>query len=132
MFERFSRALQRSGEKMWRLPLDEEYKEQIRSSIADIINTGGRWGGAVTAAMFLKEFAEETPWIHLDIAGTAWMDENKAWMAKGPSGIAVRSLVEFVRDFETDVQRPAASGGSGGKAVGTKAAQQRADSGAGL
>jgi leucyl aminopeptidase len=131
MFERFSRALQRSGEKMWRLPLDEEYKEQIRSSIADIMNTGGRWGGAVTAAMFLKEFAEETPWIHLDIAGTAWMDDNKAWIAKGPSGIAVRSLVEFVRDFETDGQRPAASG-SGGKAIGTKAAQQRADSGAGL
>ncbi|HEV2115129.1 MAG TPA: leucyl aminopeptidase, partial [Terriglobales bacterium] len=102
MFERFSRALQRAGEKMWRLPLDEEYKEQIRSSIADIMNTGGRWGGAVTAAMFLKEFAEETPWIHLDIAGTAWMDDNKAWIAKGPSGVAVRSLVEFVRGFETD------------------------------
>ena len=105
IFERFSRALQRAGEKMWRLPLDEEYKEQIRSSIADIMNTGGRWGGAVTAAMFLKEFAEETPWIHLDIAGTAWMDDNKAWIAKGPSGVAVRSLVEFVRGFETDGQR---------------------------
>ena len=102
IFQRFSRALERSGEKMWRLPLDEEYKEQIRSSIADIMNTGGRWGGAVTAAMFLQEFAEETPWIHLDIAGTAWMDDNKAWIAKGPSGIAVRSLVEFVRDFESD------------------------------
>jgi leucyl aminopeptidase len=102
IFQRFSRALERSGEKMWRLPLDDEYKEQIRSSIADIMNTGGRWGGAVTAAMFLKEFAEETPWIHLDIAGTAWMDDNKAWIAKGPSGIAVRSLVEFVRAFETD------------------------------
>jgi leucyl aminopeptidase len=102
IFRRFSRALERSGEKMWRLPLDEEYKEQIRSGIADIMNSGGRWGGAVTAAMFLKEFAEETPWIHLDIAGTAWMDDNKAWMAKGPSGVAVRSLVEFVRDFETD------------------------------
>ena len=132
MFQRFSRALQRAGEKMWRLPLDEEYKEQIRSSIADIMNSGGRWGGAVTAAMFLKEFAEETPWIHLDIAGTAWMDDNKAWIAKGPSGIAVRSLVEFVRDFENDGQRPGPAGGSGIKAVGTAAAQQRADSGAGL
>jgi len=99
IFQRFSRALQRSGEKMWRLPLDEEYKEQIRSSIADIMNTGGRWGGAVTAAMFLKEFAEETPWIHLDIAGTAWMEDAKPWIAKGPSGIAVRSLVEFAREF---------------------------------
>jgi leucyl aminopeptidase len=132
IFQRFSRALQRSGEKMWRLPLDEEYKEQIRSSIADIMNTGGRWGGAVTAAMFLKEFAEETPWIHLDIAGTAWMDDNKAWIAKGPSGIAVRSLVEFVRGFETDGQRSGTGGGSGIKAVGTPAAQRRSDSGAGL
>jgi len=132
IFQRFSRALERSGEKMWRLPLDEEYKEQIRSSIADIMNSGGRWGGAVTAAMFLKEFAEETPWIHLDIAGTAWMDDNKAWMAKGPSGVAVRSLVEFVRDFETDGQRSSAGGGSDIKAVGTQAAQRRADSGAGL
>src|SRR5437764_11076873 len=94
MFERFSRALQRSGEKMWRLPLDEEYKESIRSNIADIVNSGGRWGGAVTAAMFLKEFAQDTPWIHLDIAGTAWMEDNKAWITKGPSGIADRSLIE--------------------------------------
>src|SRR5438270_127189 len=100
MYERFTKALAKAGEKMWRLPLDDEYKEQIRSSIADIVNSGGRWGGAVTAAMFLKEFAEETPWVHLDIAGTAWIDDNKSWIAKGPSGIAVRSLVEFVRTFE--------------------------------
>jgi leucyl aminopeptidase len=131
MFARFSRALQRSGEKMWRLPLDEEYKEQIRSNIADIMNTGGRWGGAVTAAMFLKEFAEETPWIHLDIAGTAWMDDNKAWIAKGPSGIAVRSLVEFVRGFEAGDGR-ASGGGAGVKGVGTQAAQKHADPGVGL
>jgi len=101
MYERFERALAKSGEKMWRLPLDDEYKEQIKSNIADIMNTGGRWGGAITAAMFLKEFAEDTPWIHLDIAGTAWMEDQKPWIAKGPSGIAVRSLVEFVRDFAT-------------------------------
>jgi len=99
MYERFSKALEKAGEKMWRLPLDEEYKESIRSNIADIVNSGGRWGGAITAAMFLKEFAEDTPWIHLDIAGTAWMEDNKAWIAKGPSGIAVRSLVEFAKDF---------------------------------
>jgi leucyl aminopeptidase len=99
MYERFRGALEKSGEKFWRLPLDEEYKESIRSSIADIINSGGRWGGAVTAAMFLKEFAEDTPWIHLDIAGTAWMEEQKPWIAKGPSGIAVRSLVEFAKGF---------------------------------
>ncbi len=99
MYERFSKALSKAGEKMWRMPLDDEYKEQIRSNIADIMNTGGRYGGAVTAAMFLKEFAEDTPWLHLDIAGTAWMEEQKPWIAKGPSGIAVRSLVEFARDF---------------------------------
>ena len=99
MYERFNKALGKAGEKMWRLPLDEEYKESIRSNIADIVNSGGRWGGAITAAMFLKEFAEDTPWIHLDIAGTAWMEDNKAWIAKGPSGIAVRALVEFAKDF---------------------------------
>jgi leucyl aminopeptidase len=100
IYQHFTRALQRSGEKFWRLPLDQEYLDMIRSSIADIMNTGGRWGGASTAAVFLKEFAEDTPWVHLDIAGTAWIDENKSWVAKGPSGIAVRSLVEFVKTFE--------------------------------
>jgi leucyl aminopeptidase len=133
LFESFSRALQRSGEKMWRMPLDEEYKEMIRSNIADMMNTGGRYGGAVTAAMFLKEFAEETPWLHLDIAGTAWMEENKAWIAKGPSGIAVRSLVEFVKDFAKDGTGQAGSaGGQGSRGIGTQAAQKRSDSGAGL
>ncbi len=96
---RFNDGLAASGEKFWRLPLAEEYREQIRSEIADIKNTGGRFGGAVTAAMFLKEFAGETPWIHLDIAGMAWLDDGKPWMAKGPSGVAVRSLVEWVRRF---------------------------------
>ena len=99
MYDRFHKANVEAGEKMWRMPLDDEYKEQIRSNIADIVNSGGRWGGAITAAMFLKEFAEDTPWIHLDIAGTAWMEEQKPWIAKGPSGIALRSLVQFVKDF---------------------------------
>jgi leucyl aminopeptidase len=99
MYNRFTKALAKAGENMWRLPLDDEYKEQIKSNIADIMNTGGRWGGAITAAKFLQEFAEDTPWIHLDIAGTAWMEDNKPWIAKGPSGIAVRSLVEFAREF---------------------------------
>ncbi len=100
MYDRFTRALAGAGEKFWRLPLDEEYREVIKSNIADIVNSGGRYGGAVNAAMFLKEFAEETPWLHLDIAGTAWMEENKPWIAKGPTGIAVRSLVEFARNFQ--------------------------------
>ena len=99
MYEKFATAVSEAGEKMWRLPLGDEYLEMMRSSIADLQNTGGRWGGASTAAAFLKEFAEDTPWIHLDIAGTAWMDDNKPWIAKGPSGIAVRSLIEFAREF---------------------------------
>ena len=100
IFDKFAEAMKRSGEKMWRLPVDQEYQEMIKSGIADIVNSGGRWGGAVTAAMFLKEFVDDTPWIHLDIAGVAWMEENKSWIAKGPSGVAVRSLVEFVREYE--------------------------------
>ena len=99
MYERFHKANNDAGEKMWRLPVDDEYKENIKSTIADIVNSGGRWGGAINAAMFLKEFAEDTPWIHLDIAGTAWTEEQKPWIAKGPSGIALRSLVEFVKGF---------------------------------
>jgi leucyl aminopeptidase len=99
MYDRFAKALKQAGEKMWRLPLDDEYKELIKSNIADMANSGARYGGAIFAAMFLKEFSEDTPWIHLDIAGTAWMEEQKPWIAKGPSGIALRSLVEFVRGW---------------------------------
>ena len=99
LYERFRQSVDRAGERFWRLPLGEDYLEAMRSNIADLQNTGGRWGGASTAAAFLKEFAEDTPWLHLDIAGTAWMDDAKPWIAKGPSGIAVRSLVELVKDF---------------------------------
>jgi len=98
-YESFNASLKASGEKMWRLPVEDDYREMIKSSIADIVNSGGRWGGAVTAAMFLKEFVGDTPWIHLDIAGVAWMEEAKPWIAKGPSGMPVRSLVEFVRSL---------------------------------
>jgi leucyl aminopeptidase len=99
-YAHFSDALRISGERFWRLPAEEDYQEQIRSNIADIMNTGGsRWGGAITAAMFLKEFAEETPWIHLDIAGLAWIEEQKPWISKGPSGVAMRSIVEWVRSY---------------------------------
>src|SRR6185369_6027311 len=119
MYAKFTEANKRAGEKMWRLPLDQEYFEQIRSNIADIMNSGGRWGGAVTAAMFLKEFVADTPWIHLDIAGTAWIDDNKAWIAKGPSGIAMRSIVEFAREL-------ASGDGMGGSGVGfTGGTQQK-------
>jgi leucyl aminopeptidase len=115
-YERFSKSLQKSGEKMWRLPVDEEYRDMIKSNIADIVNSGGRWGGAVTAAMFLKEFVGDTPWLHLDIAGVAWMEDNKPWIAKGPSGIPVRSLVEFVRDLAAGPDGTV--NGSGGPGTG--------------
>jgi leucyl aminopeptidase len=84
------------GEKFWQLPLDEEYTKQIKSDIADIRNVGGKKAGTITAAAFLKEFAEETPWAHLDIAGTAWGDPATAYRSKGPTGIAVRTLIEFI------------------------------------
>ena len=96
---KFNTALATSGEKFWRLPLGEEYAEQIKSDIADIKNTGGRHGGAITAAEFLKVFAEDTPWIHLDIAGLAWIEDAKPWIAKGPSGVAVRSILEWARSY---------------------------------
>src|SRR5256714_4823664 len=99
MYKNFEQALDEAGEKMWRLPLGDEYLDAMRSQIADLQNTGGRWGGASTAAAFLKEFAEDTPWIHLGIAGTAWVEDNKPWVAKGPAGDAVRSLIEFAREF---------------------------------
>jgi leucyl aminopeptidase len=98
-FAKFDGALATSGEKFWRLPLGEEYAEQIKSDIGDIKNTGGRWGGAITAAEFLKVFAEETPWIHLDIAGLAWVEDSKPYIAKGPSGVGVRSILEWVRTY---------------------------------
>jgi leucyl aminopeptidase len=89
------------GEKMWPMPLDDDYKEQyLKSPFADLPNVGGRWGGAVTAAAFLKEFADPAPWVHLDIAGTAWLDDGKPYLAKGPSGVAVRTLVRLAMDWK--------------------------------
>jgi leucyl aminopeptidase len=98
-YARFDAALATSGEKFWRLPMGDEYAELIKSDIGDIKNTGGRWGGAITAAEFLKVFVEETPWIHLDIAGVTWIEDSRSYIAKGPSGVAVRSVLEWVRSY---------------------------------
>jgi leucyl aminopeptidase len=84
------------GDKFWQLPLDKEYSKQIKSEIADIKNVGGRKAGTITAAAFLKEFADGVAWAHLDIAGTAWGDEVKPYRAKGPTGVAVRTLINMV------------------------------------
>jgi leucyl aminopeptidase len=104
--QKFLEGLPVSGEKFWRMPCTDDYRDQIKSSIADIQNTGNsRYGGATTAAMFLKEFVGDHPglppaaWIHLDIAGTAWIDDQKPWQSKGPSGIAVRSITEWIRSY---------------------------------
>ena len=98
-FAKFQSALATTGEKFWRMPLGEEYADQIKSDIADIKNTGGRHAGASTAAEFLHAFAEDTPWIHLDIAGLAWIEDSKPYIANGPSGVAVRSILEWVRSY---------------------------------
>jgi leucyl aminopeptidase len=100
MRDRLLVACKAEGERMWPLPLEDDYKEYLKSAFADIANVGGRWGGAVTAALFLKEFAEETPWVHLDIAGTAWLDDAKPYMAKGPTGLPVRTLVRLAMDWK--------------------------------
>jgi leucyl aminopeptidase len=86
---------QKAGDRCWPMPLYDEYFDQIRSEIADMINSGGRAGGACTAAIFLKEFTNNLPWAHMDIAGTAWADEGKPYQPKGPIGIAVRTLAQL-------------------------------------
>jgi leucyl aminopeptidase len=93
--DRVLTAAEMEGERMWHMPLDEEYMEYLKSPFADLPNVGGRWGGAITAAMFLKAFAEDTPWVHLDIAGTAWLDDGKPFLAKGATGLPVRTLVRL-------------------------------------
>jgi leucyl aminopeptidase len=99
MRDRVLAAAEAEGERSWAMPLDEEYKEYLKSAFADLANVGGRWGGAVTAAWFLKEFAEDTPWVHLDIAGTAWIDDEKPHLAKGPSGLPMRTMVRLAMDW---------------------------------
>ncbi|MGH9559583.1 MAG: leucyl aminopeptidase, partial [Bryobacteraceae bacterium] len=95
MLGRVMAAARAEGEKMWHMPLDDDYREQLKSAFADIANIGGRWGGAVTAAWFLREFVGDTPWVHLDIAGTAWLDDPKPYMAKGPTGVSVRTFAKL-------------------------------------
>jgi len=84
-----------AGDRVWPMPLFEEYAEQLRSEVADMTNTGGRPAGACTAAMFVKEFTGGLPWVHLDIAGTSWVDDDKPWQPKGATGVAVRTLAEL-------------------------------------
>jgi leucyl aminopeptidase len=89
-------AAKKAGEKIWQLPLDKDYREQIKSEIADIKNVGGRKAGTITGAYFIREFVEDTPWAHLDIAGTAWNENGKPYLAVGPTGVGLRTLVNLV------------------------------------
>jgi leucyl aminopeptidase len=98
--ERVMLAARAEGEKMWHMPLEDDYKDYLKSAFADIPNVGGRYGGAVTAAMFIKEFADPTPWVHLDIAGTAWLDDSKPFLAKGPTGVPLRTMVRLAMDWQ--------------------------------
>jgi leucyl aminopeptidase len=95
---KFLAASKAEGEKTWQMPMDEEYKELLKSNFADLHNIGGRSGGSITAAWFIRDFVDETPWIHLDIAGTAGLDDAKPFMAKGATGVGLRT---FVRLAET-------------------------------
>ncbi len=88
------------GEPLWRMPLDEAYKKQLKSEVADMKNTGGKAAGCVTAAEYLHRFVGSTPWAHLDIAGTAWNFTEKSYVPKGPSGFGVRVLIELVRNWK--------------------------------
>ncbi len=90
---------EKSWERVWELPLWEEYQEQIKSDIADIKNIGGPYAGAITAACFLSKFTEKYPWAHLDIAGTSWCDKNGAYTQKGATGVGVRLLVQLVQKW---------------------------------
>ncbi|MHA1156175.1 MAG: leucyl aminopeptidase [Candidatus Heimdallarchaeota archaeon] len=97
--ERFQKASESSGEKCWRMPLWEDYDEQIKSDIADMKHTGGRAGGAITAARFLSKFVDEKPWIHCDIAGYSSSESDKGYNTKGSKGPAVRLIVDLIRNW---------------------------------
>jgi leucyl aminopeptidase len=102
--EQVRRASERAGDRSWPMPLFDDYKELLRSEIADFTNTGGRPGGAISAAVFLKEFAGDLPWVHMDIAGTAWAEEAKPYQPKGATGVGVRTLAELALDADSWVK----------------------------
>jgi leucyl aminopeptidase len=101
MLARVLSAAKEEGENMWPMPLDDDYRELLKSTYADLANIGPRWGGAITAAWFLREFAEDTPWVHLDIAGTAWLDESAPNLAKGPTGVCVRTFTQLATSWKS-------------------------------
>lgn len=100
LMTRLTSAGEKTYERVWRLPLFDEYEKHIKSDIADVKNTGGRWAGAITAGWFLKKFVGSYPWVHLDIAGTAMIEEPLDYVPKGGSGVGVRLLIEMLRHWK--------------------------------
>ncbi len=100
LLDKFKTAGDKVYERVWEMPLYEEYLDYIKSDIADIKNSGGKTGSLVTAGYFLQEFAGETPWVHLDIAGTAWAEKEKSYTAKGATGVGVRLLLNFLKEWK--------------------------------
>ncbi len=95
-----------AGERIWQMPMYEEYKEQNKSEVADIRNVGGKYGGAITAAQFLAEFVGDTPWVHLDIAGTSMRGKERTYLVKGATGVSVRTLVNLALSLAEERQLP--------------------------
>ncbi|MEW6067050.1 MAG: leucyl aminopeptidase [Nitrospirota bacterium] len=100
IIDKIKKSAEKTYERVWEMPLFEEYKEYLKSNIADIKNSGGKTGSLVTSAYFLHEFAENVPWVHLDIAGTAWIEKEKPYMPKGASGIGIRLIMDFIKGMK--------------------------------
>jgi leucyl aminopeptidase len=97
-------AGEEAGESYWLMPMSDDYRELIKSNVADIKNSGGRWGGAITAAKFLEEFVNKVPWVHLDIAGTAQTEKERGYIVKGATGVGVRTLISLAKLMEAEQQ----------------------------
>jgi leucyl aminopeptidase len=102
--ERVREAADGCGERTWPMPVFDDYKDLLKSEIADTVNSAGRYGAAITGALFVGEFAGGLPWVHLDIAGTSWNDEAKPYMPKGPTGVGVRTLAQLAFSLGRDAR----------------------------
>ncbi|HLE25138.1 MAG TPA: aminopeptidase, partial [Thermodesulfobacteriota bacterium] len=96
LINRIIKAARLAGEKVWQLPMDDELRKEIESDVADVKNVGSRFGGAITAAMFLEKFVGDTPWVHLDIAGPAFIEKGGEWYPKGATGFGVRTIIRYL------------------------------------
>ncbi len=101
LMKTFKKASEETYERVWQMPLYDEYKDYLKSDIADIKNSGGKNGSLVTAGYFLKEFVGDTPWVHLDIASTAWTDKDRPYQPKGATGVGVRLLLNFLKELQS-------------------------------